>query len=143
VIEAPRLFTSHWRNPELRNLDATIIGISRGTPRGNPGFRYRVVRELAPSREAFALSDPEEFERVYRTQLEELGAEAILSRLEEISGGKAAVLLCWERPHEPWCHRWQLAGFLEREAGVQVRELRAGMLPARFELRLFDREEDE
>ncbi|MDP9438844.1 MAG: hypothetical protein M3P49_08880 [Actinomycetota bacterium] len=59
------LFTSHWRSPLLADLDATIVGISRGTPRGNPGFRYRVARELAPSRATFALEDREAFEEAY------------------------------------------------------------------------------
>ena len=65
MIEASTLFTSHWRNPELCVLDATIIGISRGTPRANLGFRYRLLRSLAPSRETFAIQDRRAFEAAY------------------------------------------------------------------------------
>jgi hypothetical protein len=130
VIE---LYTSHWRSPLLREVAATIIGISRGTPRGNPGFAYRVLRSLAPSRRTFAIADRERFEAAYRAQLEEIGAEHILAELERIAGNGAAILLCWERLADPseWCHRRMLADFIERETGQEVPELQAGMLRKR------------
>ncbi len=131
MIEAPRLFTSHWRNPELRNLDATIIGISRGTPRWNPGFRYRVLRSLAPGDEAWSAGDRQGYEAAYIRQLEEIGAAAILSDLEHIAGDRSAVLLCWERPGDEFCHRWLLARYIEQEAGIVVPELQPRMLPRR------------
>lgn len=126
-----RVFTSHWRNRDLADLECQPVGISRGTPRGNPGFRYRKLMELAPSRETFAIQDREEFEAAYTRQLEALGAKAILGRIEQVSGGKPAVLLCWERPTDPWCHRWTLAQWIEEKAGIVVPELRAGMLSKR------------
>jgi hypothetical protein len=131
VIEAPQLFTSHWRNPELQDLDATIIGISRGTPRWNPGFRYRILRSLAPGDEAWNARSRQAYEEAYVRQLEEIGAAAILSDLERIAGDSPAVLLCWERPGDEFCHRWQLARYIERVAGIVVPELQPRMLPRR------------
>jgi hypothetical protein len=131
VIEL-ELYTSHWRNRELAELDTSIIGISRGTPRGNPGFRYKVLRSLAPSKETFAIEDRNRFEAAYTAQLEELGIECILAELVRIGGGRPGVLLCWERP-EPgeWCHRWTLSGWIEEQSGIVVPELRPGMLAKR------------
>jgi hypothetical protein len=99
-----------------------------------------VLRSLAPSDETWASKDLREFEESYVRQLEALGAEKILTDLERIGGGRPCVCLCWERPHEPFCHRWVLASFVERETGTTIPELEAGMIPERWdaaELRLF------
>ncbi len=130
-----QLFTSHWRNGDLKDVDATIIGVSRGTPRRSPGYPYKVLRLLAPNDEAWAQQDREAFEEAYARQLEEVGVERILSEIRRISGSRSAVLLCWERldgsdPGE-FCHRRSLAEYLKREAGMEVRELQAGDLPQR------------
>ena len=93
------LFTSSWTNSELGSLNAQMVAISRGKPRWKLPFRHRVLSDLAPSREAFGLEDPAQFESVYRSGLEEIGLEKILEALERIrrdSGGRALVLLCWE-----------------------------------------------
>ncbi len=131
VIGTLQLFTSHWRNRELADVDATIIGISRGTPRGNPGFRYRVLRSLAPGDEAWRQKDRESFERAYLDQLEALGSNRILADLRRISGGRPCVCLCWEKPHEEFCHRWVLARFIDERAGIVIPELAPGMLAKR------------
>ena len=96
----------------LPDLDATIIGISRGTPRRAPGFRYRVLRSLAPSDEVWREQQTDAFEEAYIDQLEAIGAETILADLARIAGDRAAVCLCWERPHEAFCHRWVLSRWL-------------------------------
>ena len=125
-----RLFTSFWSNPELRDLDAVIVSISRGEPRWPLPFTYRRLRELAPDNETWKHQDRESFERSYIAQLEEVGATAILERLERISGARRpVVMLCWERPGDEVCHRWQLAAWLREQTGIIVPELKAGMLP--------------
>ena len=78
------------------------------------------------------------------TRSREIGAKRIVQRLEEIGGGRPVVCLCWERPGDEWCHRWQLAAFIERETGIEVPELQAGMLakrPDHPQPSLFDGEE--
>ena len=42
------LCTSHWRSPILANVDAQVVGISRGTPRWSLPFKYRKLPALAP-----------------------------------------------------------------------------------------------
>jgi Protein of unknown function, DUF488 len=127
-----RLFTSFWSNPELRDLDAVIVSISRGEPRWSLPFTYRRVRELAPDNETWTHLNRESFERSYIAQLEEVGAAAILERLERINGTRRpVVMLCWERPDAEYCHRWTLSRFIERDAGIVVPELQPRMLPRR------------
>jgi hypothetical protein len=122
-----RSYTSHWGSLLLPHVAAVIVAISRGKPRWKLPFRYRRFDELAPSNATWQLEDTGEFERSYVGQLEELGAEAILARLRQIGDGRPVVLLCWEKPGET-CHRRWLADFLQREAGMHVPELAAGML---------------
>jgi len=121
------LFTSRWASKDLAHRACQPVGISRGTPKFRTGYRYKLARELAPSREAFGLADPQEFEAAYRAGLEEIGLDAILGKLEGISkesGGLPLVLLCFEALPAN-CHRGLLAKWL-REHGVEIRELAPG-----------------
>ncbi len=135
------IYTSCWKNRELAGLACMPVQISRGRPRGALGFRYRVLRELAPDDRTWAEEDWSRFGDEYRRQLEELGVEAIVSRLETIgreAGGLPVTLLCFEEAQSD-CHRGLLASWL-RERGVEVRELQPGDLPERegaLEPRLF------
>jgi hypothetical protein len=125
------IYTSHWRSPLLENVQAQIIGISRGEPRWRLPFRYRRLRALAPNDEAWRQQSWEAFEAIYARQLEEIGALAVLRDLERIAEDKPAVLLCWERPGDEFCHRWQLADWLHQQFGITVPELMEGMLAKR------------
>ncbi|MDP9437463.1 MAG: DUF488 domain-containing protein, partial [Actinomycetota bacterium] len=112
------VYTSRWANRELAHLRCQPVGISRGTPRFPLPYRYRIVRELAPSREMFGL-EPREFEAAYKAGLEEIGLETIVERLEGISreaGGLPLVLLCFE-PAGLFCHRRTLAECLRAKIG--------------------------
>lgn len=135
------LFTSHWRSPLLKDVDATIVSISRGQPRWSLPFKYRKLPACAPDDRTWAQEDWDDFTTSYRRQLEEIGVDAVLAKLERISqqaGGVAVVLLCYE-VEEVDCHRGLLSAFL-RERGVEIRELVPGDLPQRedaAELRLF------
>ena len=137
-----RLYTSRWANRDLAHLRCLPVGISRGTPKFKTGYRYRLLRELAPSREAFGLDDPEEFAAAYRAGLEEIGLDAIMMKLERIteeSGNLPLVLLCYEADPAD-CHRGLLLAWL-REQGVEIAELEPGMLakkPDAPQLALFD-----
>jgi hypothetical protein len=126
-----RLLTSHWRSPLLDDVDAVMVGISRGVPRWSLPYRYRKLPALAPNHHAWAQEDQESFEASYVRQLEDLGLERVLVDLARISGqhgGKPLCLVCWERPHEPFCHRWTLSRWVEEQASMEVPELEAGML---------------
>lgn len=126
-----QLYTSHWSSALLPHVAATMIAISRGKPRWKLAYRYRVLSELAPDDATWTEETEEGFERSYLDQLQALGSEAILARLAGIGDGRPICLLCWEKPHEKYCHRWTLADFLQSEAGITVPELEPGMLPDR------------
>lgn len=98
------------------------IGISRGPPRGQRG--YRLYRQLAPG-PWFQSVKPEEFRRRYLAQLERLDPHQVLIELDELAGGKVPALLCFERPppDPAWCHRGLVAGWLFDKVGLLVREI--------------------
>jgi hypothetical protein len=124
-----RIWTSYWGNRDLAHVGAVKACISRGRPKWSLPYRFRVLSDLAPSREAFKAPDGE-WQRIYRLQLEELGAQRILEDLERISNGHGVIMLCWERP-EPgndFCHRRVLAAWLEEQLGIEVPELLGGEL---------------
>ena len=125
------IFTSHWRNAELADLDCVPVGISRGEPRWKLGFRYRRYPAPAPDDLTWQMEDLGEFEASYVRQLEALGAETILADLARIAGDRPAIMLCWERPDEPFYHRWVLGHWLHARAGIEVPELRPGDVPRR------------
>lgn len=110
-----------------------MISISRGQPSWSLPFRYRRYDALAPDDRTWTQEDAGRFEASYLRQLEEIGAEPILSRLEQIGGGRPCVLLCWERlaNRDEYCHRRTLASFIERETGVVIPKLLAGMVNKR------------
>ena len=149
---AIEVYTSHWRNPLLEDVDAVIVSISRGQPRWRLPFRYRRLRSLAPGDEAWQTEDEEAFEASYRAQLDALGAETILADLERINqeyGGKPLCLLCWERLDgsdlDEWCHRRVLADYIKERTGTSIPELTPGDLPRRSDisqLSLFDIKKD-
>lgn len=130
---ALELYTSRWACKDLAKIDAVKVGISRGVPRWTLRYKYRMLRPLAPSREAFALHERVEFERVYRAGLEEIGAQTILAKLERISaegGSRPLVLLCYEDVlGGAWCHRQIAAEWIQERLGIEVPELEPGMLP--------------
>lgn len=126
------IYTSRWADKSLAHLRCQPVGISRGVPRWKMPYRYKLVRELAPDDRTWAEEDWSRFGDEYRRQLEELGLEAIVGKLEKISkeaGGLPVVLTCFEKDPAD-CHRGLLASWL-RENGVEIQELAPGDLPTR------------
>lgn len=144
VANLPQLYTSTWQNHDLACLEVTPTGISRGMPRWRTPYRYRLLRLLAPSREAFALRNDNEFDQAYVAGLKAIGIEKIatvLRHLSEEHGGKPLVLLCYEDVHAGQaCHRRTLARWIEEKTDQEVPELVPGMIattPRAAEPRLF------
>ncbi len=115
-----RIYTSSWHTALPPHIQK--IGISRSTPRGYPAG-YRVMRELAPG-PWFNSVSPEEYHTRFMAQLEALDAGKIVAKIHDLSGGRDAALLCYERPNDPaaWCHRGQVAGWLHEKLDIEVCE---------------------
>ena len=133
----PKLYTSRWASKDLARLSCVPVGISRGVPKWPLPYRYRMFRELAPSREVFGIEDHDEFAEAYKAQLGALGLEKIVSglaRIGEEHGGRPLVLLCFEDVlgKGDQCHRLVFARWFEERAGIEVPELSAGMIEGTF-----------
>lgn len=118
-----QIYTSSWST----KLPDTIlrVGISRGTPRGQPAG-FRKMSELAPG-SWFNSVDPAEYHRLYMAILEGLDPQATVDKLEMMAKRAEkpdVALLCYESPTKPadWCHRGQVAGWLWDKLGLKVIE---------------------
>ncbi|MGE5510367.1 MAG: hypothetical protein ACM31O_03835 [Bacteroidota bacterium] len=116
--------TSSW----FAKLDETKfcrIGISRGTPRGQPGG-YRMYRNLAPGPWFLSCKTPREY--MIRYQDEILGIlkpERVLEDLQRLAGDRIPALLCFEppTPGPKWCHRGLVSAWLMDQLGIEVFEV--------------------
>ena len=118
-----KIWTSSWFTelpPEI-----VRVGISRGVPRRQSGYRRLV--ELQPNDLAWAVrDDPDAFAARYREQLHRLDAAAIVAKLARLGEDNDVCLLCWEAPDPsaPWCHRALTAGWLNEQLGLRGRRIR-------------------
>src|SRR6185295_2627300 len=114
-----RIVTSSWFAP-LPDTYARI-GISRGTPRGQRG--YRMFRALAPG-PWFSSVNPDEYRTRYDQTLAALDPHKVLAELVDVAAGRIAALLCFERPppNPDWCHRGLVSAWLADTLGLDVPE---------------------
>jgi hypothetical protein len=127
-MSKPRLVTSSWYT-QLPAADLFTsapesycrIGISRGTPRGQSGFR--MYRPLQPGAGTLKLPDAEFTEHYCREILGRLDAQQVVRELLDLADGRIAVLCCFEHTHSPaWCHRGIVSAWLQIELGHEVPE---------------------
>ena len=97
------------------------IGISRGNPRGQHGFK--LYRKLAPG-PWFNSVDTLEYRRRYFAQLEKLDPVATVAELADLACNQQPALLCFERapPDPSWCHRALVSAWLYDTLGILVLE---------------------
>jgi hypothetical protein len=124
----PTIVTSSWYT-QLPTADLITsatesycrIGISRGTPRGQSGFR--MYRRLQPAQGTLKLPDAEFTKRYLRDVLGRLDAHQVVRELLDLADGNIAVLCCFEHTHSPaWCHRGIVSAWLQAEIGIGVPE---------------------
>jgi hypothetical protein len=119
---ASRVLTSWWF--ATLPADHVKIGISRGTPRGQPGG-YRRYPRLAPG-PWFHSVDPVEYLRLYHDEvLSKLDPQRVVQDLREIAGDKTPVLVCFEKPEpsdDQWCHRGAVSAWLHDTVRLEVFE---------------------
>lgn len=114
--------TSSWFTP----LPAGYcrIGISRGVPRGQKG--YRRYGKLNPG-VWFNSVSPERYRQLYFAEiLDPLDPAEVVTDLIRLSAGDIPVLLCWESaqlPIKQWCHRALVSAWLHESLGLKVCEV--------------------
>ena len=97
------------------------IGISRGTPRGQSGFR--MYRRLQPVQGTLGLPAAEFTSTYVRDVLGQLDAQQVVRELLDLADGRIAVLCCFEHTHSPaWCHRGIVSAWLQAQIGLDVPE---------------------
>ena len=97
------------------------IGISRGSPRGQSG--YKMYKALAPG-PWFNRVSAVEYRDLYMDQLVQLDPQKVLSDLQALSGGRIPALLCFEKPtdFDAWCHRGFVSAWLKDTLDLDVFE---------------------
>jgi uncharacterized protein YeaO (DUF488 family) len=118
--QSMKIYTSSW----FTSLPSDVIriGVSRGPPRGQRG--YRLMREVAPGA-WFRTASEQQYIALYQAQLAKLDPLRVLDRLLELSSGASSVaLLCFEKADtgDTWCHRSLLAAWLSEGLGTMVHE---------------------
>lgn len=105
--------TSYFANWRKFPKDYVPISIATYSPKGFKGLIYDKV---APGWDIMKLvkeqHDEQAYIRVYNDKLQTLDREQVFKDLEELSGGKDILLLCYEKPSD-LCHRHLLAAWLD------------------------------
>lgn len=124
----PTIVTASWYTalPTADLFDATPesfarIGISRGTPRGQSGFR--MYRKLQPGPGTLKLPDARFTEHYLSEVLGRLDAQQVVRELLGLADGRIAALCCFEHPwSDAWCHRAIVSAWMKIELGLDVPE---------------------
>lgn len=121
------IYTSRYSNPELKNGEYTVVGITRGAPKFP--LQYRLdgnIMDIAPPGYLFNEYNRVRFTPAYFSHMDKIGVNRIAKILEGYeSKGKPVVLCCYEdvrKPHE-WCHRLVFAEWWKERTGEVIEEL--------------------
>jgi Active DUF488-N3 subclade len=123
-MKAQRI-SSDWSAPVTACWSAKLpetyqrIGISRGPPRGQKG--YRMYSQLAPG-PWFRSLDAEAFRKRYLGQLSRLDPAKVLEDLAAMAKGRTPALLCFETPETAWCHRSLVSVWFADTLGLRIIE---------------------
>ena len=118
-----KIFTSYFDN--LFNIGELVpIGIAGISP---PEFKGLEYKRLAPKRFIYdnyiQSGDEEKYSKDYfQFVLDRLNPEQVIKELNNLSGGKDVVLLCYEKPYK-FCHRHLVAKWFKTELNIEVEEL--------------------
>lgn len=117
-----KIYTSYFANlKEVERAHLVPINIALWPPRF---YRGKSLSCVAPTRSILkdTKSDEEYISRYKNEILLHLDVKRLLHDIEQLTEGKDAALLCYEKPGE-LCHRHLLAEFMN-ERGCDVKELK-------------------
>ncbi|MCF6158810.1 MAG: hypothetical protein E3K32_09605 [wastewater metagenome] len=128
-----QIYTSHYANKKIADLNIMPIGISLYVPASLAFDVPFHIKELAPTSTMVYYSYPL-YRTVYLSKLESLSVDQLKERFQEFmdfrhAGGpekkKGLVLLCIEdlSHMRDWCHRRIFAEWWQKKTGQVVKEL--------------------
>lgn len=121
------IYVSRFSNPELKTGKYTVVAISKGIPKWELGYRLAgQIVELAPSGYLMHEQNRDKFASGYIYHLDRLGEIRVKMLIDKFKPNeKDVVLCCFEdiRNPELFCHRTNLAKWLQRRVGIDVQEL--------------------
>lgn len=111
-----RVFTSYfgnWREWKYRINNAVPISIAGRTPELFNGYKYTKLAPRIGFWKIWAQTHDNDFymNHYFDEVIKNLDPAMVLNEIYAITGGKDAVLLCYERTEE-FCHRHMVAGWL-------------------------------
>lgn len=128
-----KIYTSYFAR--IKNLDKAgivPISIARYSPRF---FHGDVILDVAPVGAMLSMNE-EEYKIAYREILRKVDVNKLLVKIQVLSKGKDAALLCYEKPGD-FCHRRLLAEWIEKSVGIEVPEWGISKNPKVEQLSLF------
>jgi hypothetical protein len=113
-----KVYTGNFANVKKYNSAGLVtISIAR-YPRYYTGAS---MIELAPAGNMIHMDEPIFTPTYERLVLGKLDVNNILNRIKEISKGRDAILLCFEKSTD-FCHRQLVAKWITEKSGVKVEE---------------------
>lgn len=117
-----QIYTSYFGVAKKLPKELIQISICLSPPKGYNGFEYKVI---APNWNILSSwkrnPNIDNYIRAYNFQiLNKLNQYTVYHQLEELSGDKDCVLLCYEKPTD-FCHRHLFAEWMNT-AGYNVKE---------------------
>lgn len=80
------------------------------------------MAELAPG-PWFSTASDRDYKQLYFDGLARLDARKVVAKIEDLSAGKDAALLCYEAPTDnKYCHRAYISVWLKEQLGIEVFE---------------------
>jgi hypothetical protein len=128
-IRSVKIATARYSNRNIVSSGLTPVRITRYHPRFKLPYKPVSFAPLAP--EAWMLEIAKEvhgerrFREAFDAHLGKLDEGMIAEKLVELAQGKGVVLLCFEDIRKPrtYCHRQQVAAWLDATYGIVVEEL--------------------
>jgi len=117
--------TSFYFSNRIRAPGLNLVAVSNTYPRHLPWLKEaRQYRKLCPG---WSLVKDYKKHQISWQNYIEIYQEDILNHLDPEKVykdlGEDAILLCWEKPYNPCCHRRLIADWLNQHLNIKINEL--------------------